>query len=127
MTRGYRVAGSGFGIVVFLVLGTWAFGASASETALRELDQEWLDAYSTRLTGNPSAEWRVERYEVDRRIALPVFSYYRGQSIVASGPISCADRRSVVAWYGAGALVVWQEGEWLPSRESVVHRRASGY
>ena len=111
-----------------LWLANWAAGGRASEKALLDLDQRRVDAHATALgAGRPSA-WKVQRLVVLRRIPLPGFSYYRGQSHVASGPISCGAPRSVVLWYGVGATVAWQDHEWFPGRQAVIDAEAkSGY
>jgi hypothetical protein len=106
-----------------LFLANWLLGGAASEKALRDLDQHLLDAYASKL-GSADEAWRVNGFAVEQRIPLPVLSFYRGQSLVANREISCASRRSIVAWYGAGATVAWQNGVWFPNRAAVLQRFA---
>lgn len=104
--------------------GNWAFGGGACEQALRDLEQHFLDAYSSKLGVAPSA-YRVGTYRVARRVALPGFSYYEGQPVVGGTDVSCADRTSIVVWYGIGATVAWHDRVWFPDRPAVWNRFAS--
>ena len=73
------------------------------------LDQRRGDAIATHLRVPRPSTWTIARYAVQRRVPLPGVSYYEGQSHVAEGPVSDHVPRSIVLWYGFGAIVVWQD------------------
>jgi len=120
MQRRPRVALSCLGVLAALWLANGVAGGPPSEKALRRLDQRLLQAHSAALQNIPAP--RVNGFAVERRIPMPLFSYYEGQSLVAGTEVSCAARKSVVLWYGLGAVVAWQDGAWFPDRSRVVKR-----
>ena len=105
-----------------LLAANWILGGPASENALRAFDQRLIDAFFGQRAGVPVPQ--VNGFTVLRRLPLPAVSYYEGQSLVRGREISCAERRSVVLWYGVGAVLLWQDGLWLPDRESTARRYA---
>lgn len=124
MTRRVALVAVAASLVAAFWASNWAFGGDACEQALRDLEQHFLDAYSAKLGVAPSAH-RVGAYRVARRVALPGFSYYEGQPVVGGTDVSCADRTSIVVWYGIGATVAWHDRVWFPDRPTVWKRFAS--
>jgi hypothetical protein len=120
MRRRPRVALSCLGVLAALWGANALAGGGPTEKALRDLDQRLLQAYADAHGSVPAP--RVDGFSVERRIPMPVFSYYEGQSLVAGAEVSCAARKSVVLWYGTGAAIVWQDGVWFPDRSRVVTR-----
>jgi hypothetical protein len=118
--------------VTLLLAGAVGYGANAvsggpsAEHVLRQFDQHLMDAWTARLPAiSRQSVPRVDGYVVERRVPLPLLSYYRGQSTVAGNELSCASRNSVVAWYGTGSILVWQDGVWFPDRPEVHTRFAT--
>ena len=116
------------GLALLLTLALFGanalFGGRSSEEALRQFDQNRLHAYYARLRVPQGDLPKVDGFVVEERIPLPGFSYYLGQSLVGGSRISCVSRRSVVLWYGPGAVLVWQDGLWLPDRPGAHQRFA---
>jgi hypothetical protein len=104
-----------------LSAGSWFLGSAACEAALLDLEQATVHAVIRELSLSPTL--KLEGYIVERRFPLPGLVYYEGQGQYRKDRISCADRRSVVFWYGTGAVVLWQDKYLLPARESVIEER----
>ena len=78
------------------------------------LDQRRLEAYATHLKAELPPRWKIDGFVSSRRFIFPAVWYYEGCGRTADGPISDHVRRSLVVWYGVGAIVAWEDNLWFP-------------
>ena len=101
------------GLVVIYGL-TWLVGLPAARRSLLAFDRSLIRALEDGV--DPPPEFRIERFVSKRWVVLPFLLYNEGQSYTQRGPISCnTEKKSLLLWYGLGAVLVWQDKEWFPA------------
>lgn len=111
---------------------TWLLGVPSADKAIQALDQARLRVAGERWGVPKSAalpsELAIQRFLATHRVVLPALIYCEGQSYTHAGPIADTVKPSLVFWYGASSVVLWQSKEWLPGRSTRLRQLAeTGY